>query len=159
MGWRVWGDTYDSTASMTDTTLFQPVIFNSNSIIRAARTWVIYFDDPVYTSLNMKIYSNDNNAPKKLLHTSTDVRTIAEIRESGTIAGVREIYFNFADINVKANDTYHFVINAVGYTPAGDSHLAWMKGFPDPVYAGGYTPAGETLVVAPYQLYFIGSNL
>lgn len=159
MGWRVWGDTYDSTSSMQDTTLFQPVVMSSNIILRAVRTWIIYYDDPVYTSLSMKIYSNNNNSPGKLLHTSTDSRTQDEIREAGSIAGVREIYFNFNDVNLKGGDTYHFVINASGYSPTGDAHLAWMKGFPDPVYAGGYTPAGETLVVAPYQIYFIGSNL
>lgn len=163
MGWTVWGDTWETTASMENTTLFQTVQFNTDVILRAVRTWIIYVENPTYTSLSMKIYSNEivgsTNTPRKLLYTSTDTRTPAEIKGETALAhGVREIYFNFADINLKGADKYNFVINAVGYAPSGDSHLAWMKGFPDPVYSTGYTPAIETINIAPYQMYFIGGS-
>lgn len=163
MGWTVWGDPWLTTAQMTDTTLFQTVQMNSDVILRAVRTWIIYVANPTYTSLSMKIYSNEvvsgNNTPRKLLHTSTDVRTPAEIKGATDLAnGVREIYFNFDDVNLRGADKYNFVINASGYTPSGNSHLAWMKGFPDPVNATGYTPALQKIGIAPYQIYFIGGQ-
>lgn len=158
MGWTVWGDDWPTTESMQDASLFQTVQFNGNFVLRAARTWIIIFGDPVFTSLSMKIYSNavvsGLNSPRKLLHTSTDVRTKAEVHTQPH--AVREIYFNFADVPVKGNDKYNFVINATGYAPTGNSYLAWRKAFPDPVYSGGYTPAIETVGVAPREIYFIG---
>lgn len=160
MGWKVWGDPWPTAESMQDASLFQTVQFNADVILRAARTWIIVFGNPAFTSLSMKIYSNDvvdgKNTPRKLLHTSTDVRTKAEIHTQPY--AVREIYFNFGDVPIKGSDKYNFVINGVGYAPAGGSHLAWRKAFPDPVYASGYTPAIETINRAPYGVYFIGGG-
>lgn len=163
MGWTVWGDVWESTLAMQNTTLFQTVQMNSDVILKAVRTWIIYIDNPVYTSLNMKIYSNEVvgsvNTPRKLLHTSTDVRLPSEIKgETNLPHGVREIYFNFDNVNLRGADKYNFVINASGYAPAGNAHLAWMKGFPDPVNRTGYTPYIERIGVAPYQIYFIGGQ-
>ena len=162
MGWRVWGDPFESGELLT-TAKFQTVQMNSDVILRAVRTWVIYVEDPVYTSLSMKIYSNEvvsgSNTPRKLLHTSTDVRTPAEIKGVTDLPhGVREIFFNFNDVNLKGADKYNFVLNGSDYAPSGDSHLAWMKGFPDPVNSTGYTPYIERIGVAPYQIYFIGGQ-
>lgn len=161
MGWRVWGSGWDSADEIEGTSLYQPVVFNRDVVLRAARTWIIVVGDPVFDSLSMKIYSNrpvdSFDAPGKLLHSSTDTRAKAEIH---TLAnGVKEIFFTFADIPLKGTEVYNFVINGAGYVPAPNSHLAWMKGFPDPVYATGYTPAIETINRAPFQIYFIGGTL
>lgn len=157
MGWTVYGDPYLA-GELEDLSHFQTVQFQSDIVLRAVRTWVIVYDNPVFTSLSCKIYSNEtvggDNSPRKLLATSTDVRTKAEIH---TLAnGIKEIYFNFNDVPLKGADLYNFVLQGTGYAPAGGSHLAWMKGFPDPVYTAGYTPTLESLAVAPYQIYFIG---
>lgn len=156
MGWTVWGTELIST-DLTSTAIYQPITFNDDIILRAVRTWVIVYNDPVFTDLSLKIYSNDAGLPKKLLATSTNVITKAEmITETN---GVKEIYFEFNYPSFNGADTYHFVLNGTGYAPAGGSHLAWMKAFPDAVYQGGYTPALETIGVAPYQLYCIGAAL
>lgn len=161
MGWRVWGSGWDSTEELEDGALYQPVLFNRDTVLRAARTWIIVVGDPVFESLSMKIHSNrvidDFDTPGKILHSSIDVRTKSEIH---TLAnGVKEIFFTFADIPLKGSEVYNFVINGEGYMPAPSSHLAWMKGFPDPVYATGYSPAIETINRAPFQIYFIGGTL
>lgn len=159
MSWIVWGDDWE-TGELASTAKYQPIRFNGNYIIKAIRTWVIVVNDPVFTNLNMKLYSNEVvsaiNTPKKLLHTSTDVRAKSEIHTLGN--AVKEIYFTFEDIPVQTGTYYNLVINGAGYVPTGSSYLAWMKAFPDPVYASNYTPAIETIQQAPYQLYAIGSE-
>lgn len=160
MAWSVYGDNY-STSAMTDTSIFQPVTFGEDTILLAVRTWIILYNNPPFTSLNMKIYSNEtiggSETPKKLLATSTNSLTKSEIITLEN--GIKEIYFEFNYPVFNGADIYSFVLNGVGYTGSDSSHISWMKAFPDPVYSSGYTPAIETLPYAPYQLYFIGSNL
>lgn len=160
MAWKVWADPFE-TSDLTTTNRFQPVTFGTDLILRAVRTWVIVYNDPAFTYLNMKIYSNEvvggNNTPKKLLATSSNTQLKANVH---TLAnGVKEIWFEFDYPVFNGSDIFNFVINGTGYTYADASHLAWMKAFPNPVYSGGYTPAIETLPYAPYELYFIGAQL
>lgn len=159
MAWTVWGDDWES-GQLSNTEKFQTMKFNKNTVLRAIRTWVIVINDPVFTDLNMKIYSNEivsgDNTPVKLLHTSTDSRTKAEVHTLEH--GVKEIYFTFNDVPLQSETFYNFVINGTGYVPTGSSYLAWMKAFPDPVYSNNFTPSLETLNIAPYQIYAIGSD-
>lgn len=159
MGWLVFADNWE-TGELTNTNKFQTLQFGDDIILRAIRTWIVVINDPVFTSLNMKLYSNElisgDNTPKQLIATSTNSLTKAEIH---TLAnGVKEIYFEFNYIPVNGSTLYNLVINGAGYTPTENSSLAWMKAFPDPVYSGGYTPTMETLPYAPYQLYAIGGR-
>lgn len=157
MGWTVWADDF-TVGDMSGVSKFQPVTFGKDLILRAVRTWIVVYDDPAFTSLNMKIYSNEGSyTPKKLLATSTNVITKAELHTLPN--AVKEIWFEFDYPVFNGNDVYNVVINGTGYAPTGDKHLAWMKGFPDPVYSTAYVPAIETLPYAPYQLYFIGADL
>jgi hypothetical protein len=155
-GWRVWGDPY-TTAEMSNSSRHQKVEFDDNYILKAVRTWVIIYNNPTFTSLNMKVYSDNAGVPGKLLHTSTNNLLKSEIHTLDN--GVKEIYFDFNEIPVRSGDIYHFVINASGYTGSETSHIAWMKAFPDPVYATGLTVSFSNLLYLPYQLYFIGSEL
>lgn len=154
--WRVWGDDF-STAAMTDTSMYQRVTFDRNYIIRGVRTWLIFYNDPALTNVNMKIYSDEGGLPRKLLATSTNTLTKAEIITLEN--GVKEIYFDFNDFPVKQDNSYHFVINGTGYTGSVSSHVAWMKGYPDPVLDQTPAPSFSNLLTSGYQLYFIGSVL
>jgi len=160
MAWTVYGDDLTS-GDLTGVTKFQPVTFGQDLVLRAVRTWVIVYNDPVFTSLNMKIYSNDNSSgshtPKKLLATSTNVQLKASVHTEAN--AVKELWFEFDYPVFNGADIYNIVINGVGYSPTPTSHLAWMKGFPNPVYSTGYTPSMITLPYAPYELYFIGAEL
>lgn len=160
MGWKVYADEF-TTADLTGVSKYQSVSFGSDLILVGVRTWIVVYNDPTFTNLNMKIYSNEVissvNTPKKLLATSTNVQAKSVIHTLPN--GVKEIYFDFNYPAFNGLDIYNIVINGTGYTYAASSHLAWMKGYPNPVYSGGYTPALETLPYAPYELYFIGANL
>lgn len=160
MGIVVWADPFETT-DLTSNARFQSVTFGQDIILRAIRTWIVVYNDPAFTDLNMKIYSNEiiggNNTPKKLLATSTNVQLKADVHTLEN--GLKEIWFEFDYPVFNGADKYNIVINGTGYTYDVNSHLAWMKGFPNPVYSGGYTPAIETLPYAPYELYFIGASL
>lgn len=165
MGWKIWATEWTTTGQMEDASIFQPILFPRNVILRATRTWIVAYNDPVFTSLSMKIYSNQVvsgiNTPKKLLHTSTDVRTKAEIFTLPNAA--KEIYFNFDDVPLREGDTYNFVINAVGYVPVNfpdpdASLLAWRKGYPDPIYTASFKAALDIVERAPFSILFIGAD-
>lgn len=165
MAWTVWGDNWKA-GELSDTSKFQTVTMNEDISLIGSRTWVIVYNDPVFTDLNSKIYSNElrsgENTPVTLLHDSTDPdtgdpdsRLKAQIHTLEN--GVKEIYHLWNYVPLQGETSYNFVINGTGYVPTASSYLCWMKAFPDPVLATDYTPALETLPFAPYQIYFIGS--
>ena len=155
MTWTVWGDKFE-TGELSNTNMYCKIKFNQNLVLKGVRTWIILYNNPTFTDLNLKLYSNEDNKPKSLLYTSTNVQKKEDIITEHN--GAKEIYFDFNDVPLNGNDTYHFVMNGTGYVYSNDSHLAWMKAFPDPVYAAGYTPTFENMLNAPYQLYVIGGK-
>lgn len=160
-GWKVYGDPFES-GELANTNKFVTAKFINNKILIGVRTWIICYNDPKFTSLNMKIYSNEVvgglNTCKKLLYTSTNTILKSEIITLDN--GAKEIYFDFNKIPINGDDRYNFVLSGSGYVYSSSSHIAWMKAFPDPVYAGGsgYTPTMENMGVAPYHIYFIGGD-
>lgn len=164
MAWTVWGRRWD-TGELANTAMFASFRMNTDTILKAARTWVIVFNNPTFTSLNAKIYSDEvrtisgtktGHTPVTLLHTSTDSRTKAEIHTLDH--GVKETYFTFNEIPLQKDTWYNFVINAVGYSPTSGSYLCWKHSYPDPVLSTDYTSAVETINSSPFDLYFIGGD-
>jgi hypothetical protein len=152
--WQVYGDQF-STSEMTDTTKSALITFDKNEILIATRIWIVIYNNPTFTSLNMKIYSNDNGSPKKLIATSTNVQLKADVHTLDN--AIKEIWFEFNKVNVKEGDSYHFVLNGSGYTGSDSSHIAWKKAFPDPVYSWGVVTL-PALGRAPYDIYCIGAD-
>jgi hypothetical protein len=156
MTFRVWAKPYDS-GELANTNIFQPVKSNTDMILVGVRTWIVVYNAPNFTSLNLKIYSDSlvggEHTPGELLATSTNVLTKSEIITENN--GVREIYFDFNSFPVNGQDYYNFVLNGTDYVPTSSSHLAWRKAFPDTVYETDYTPLMVTINKAPFELYFI----
>ncbi len=156
MTYSVFGQRW-AAGELLNTSVFQPFKPVNDLVIRAFRTKIIVFNDPVFTDLNMKIYSDDLGTPKELLHTSTNVRTKAQLHVDDN--AVKETFFQFNDIVLKGGDTYHAVINGTGYSPTGTSYLAWMKSFPDPVNATGLTINQGELGVFPSFMALIADRV
>lgn len=158
MAWDVWGEEL-LTADINVTPnlrVFQPVKFNKNIVLRAMRTWFIFYNDPALTNLTMQIYSNNGGAPGELLVASQTTHTKAELI---TLAnGVKGMHFNFDFISLRGLDTFHFVPKATGYTGNSGSHLAWRKGWPDPVYRTNVDSTLVTLGIDPYMVSFLGAD-
>jgi len=148
MSWYVVGATYYNDSDLTDTTVKQSMTFDTAVILKAVRIWLIFYNDPTFTSLNMKIYSES----LALLHTSTNSQVKADLLTDDY--GVKETYFEFANVNLAKDTPYYFVLNASGYTGASEStHIAWRNTYPDQYYP--VTPAldGLNLDVYPLTIY------
>ncbi len=159
MAWTVWAHDWES-GELANTTLFQPFRMNTDTIVKAVRTWIVVYGDPTFTDLNAKIYSDEvrsgDHTPVKLLHTS-DSRTKAQIHTD--LYGVRETWFEFTNTAALQGDTwYNLVINGTGYSPTSNSYLAWRHAYPDPVLSTDYVAAVENINSAPFDIYFIGGD-
>lgn len=157
MAWQVWGETLYTADLASGINIFQPVIPNSNIILKAIRCWFIGYNNPAYTDLYMTIYSNNTGSPKTLLHTSTNRLAKATIASENN--WIKEVYFEFDNVNLRSADTYHFVPRATAYTGTDNSHIAWRKGWPDPVYRTNVGADFEDLISNPYCLYLIGAEI
>jgi hypothetical protein len=154
MTWTVYGKPYAADADLTGTAIFQPLTFDYPVILKAVRVWLIAMGNPTFTSLSMKIYSDDSQqatrTPKTLLYTSTNSPTKASIFTASH--GVKETYFEFANVNLAGGTYYNFVINASGYSGAStSSHLAWRIEWPDPQYDDSVTDGN--LKTYPLSIY------
>ena len=152
MAWEVLGRTYYSDSDLTDATVYQGMQFDFNVVLKAVRVWVIVYNDPTFTSLNMKIYSNQSSAPGSVLYTSTNTWAKADVHTSDY--AVKELYFEFNDVALISGKMHYFVINASGYSGASaTSHLAWKYAYPDPVYETGVTLDKVKAGTYPLNIY------
>lgn len=161
MGWKVYGETLLTADLTSNLRVFQTVKLTKNVVLRAVRAWFILFNDPALTSMTFDIYSADienGNAPKKLLHSSTNSITKAQFLDSDT-NGVREAFWQFNDVTLNKDDFYNFVPRGTGYTGTTGSHIAWKHSWPDSPYRTGLDLDYEELHVSPYNLVFIGGQL
>lgn len=159
MTWTVYGKTWEA-GELTGTAMSQAVILPNNTILKGIRTWIIGYNDPDFDTLNCKIYGNDasDDSPSKLLFTSSDSRTKAEIQITD-VNWHKEIYFTFSDVVLKGGDTYHFAINSPTYNYSSSSFLSWRIAWPDPVYIENWTPTLVNSNRAPFFISsFVGAN-
>jgi hypothetical protein len=156
--WKVWADSF-STSEITLYQKQQTVIFNSNVILRYAKTWVVVSDAPDFTNLKMRIYAvNENSERGAILHTSSNTFQLSDILTAED-HGCKELYFEFPDISLSGVQPYYFALGADTASFTDESLLAWKKGFPDPVHAENVTTTFVSAARNPYDLYFIGAKL
>lgn len=142
-----------------------------NSVLLAMRTWLILYNPPNFTDLVCKLYSDRNGLPGALIATSVNSwkRDIPidedpdspPVLNRGILSthdyGAKEIFFDFnPKISLNSQLYYHFVLNCSGYSFTEDSHLAWRKAWPDPIY-GNATFNG--LLYSTYMFALVGAPL
>lgn len=132
MTWSIWADPL-LTADMTGVSKFITFGTDENCVMRAAKTWLVFNDVGNFTGLNMKLYASRDGAPAGLIATSTNSWTRADLLTT-YYNGAKEMYFEFNYVPLQKNTTYHLVLNCSGYTYSDANHMAWRKGWPDPVY-------------------------
>lgn len=162
MGWQVWGKSIYSSDMNETLGYYQPTIMHKNIILRAARIWLVFYNDPTFDNVGMSIYTNDDNTtaedtPAIKIADSTNTLTKSQIITESN--GVKEIYFKFNDIPLQSDIKYNFMLTSKNYVGSTTSHLAWVKAYPDPVYTEGYTPTLVNMPNAPFTIYFIGGTL
>jgi hypothetical protein len=119
MTWRVYAQAYETDASLTDFSIVQEVSFDYPQTMRAALLWLVFFNDPTFTSLSLKVY---NSNLTQLIATST-ARLKADLFTENY--AVKQVYFEFGDLPL-FKDTYNLVLSASGYSGASSSkHIGW----------------------------------
>jgi hypothetical protein len=137
--------------------VYTSVEFSEDFILKVIRTWVILYNDPTFSALWLRVYSNNGGYPGKLLHTSSNYWTRDQVSAQDNAA--RELYFEFDNTPVfKAGDLYHIAPWLDDYIGTDDSHVAWRKDFPDPCYRQGLTINMNQLGKFPYAVRFIGAE-
>lgn len=139
--------------------VYQPVIFSKSRVLLACRTRFIYYNNPAFTNITLKMYSNNpaTDTPDVLIHSSTTTWTKAQ--KLTLTNGVNETYFEWSQVNVRAGETYHFIPVATGYTGTNSSHIAWRKAWPDPQYRTNVDLVSGGLGISPFEIYFITAPL
>ncbi len=162
MGWRVWGRSFYTSDFSGAPVVHQPFIPRNDGIdfvLKAMRTWFIVYNNPTYTSIEMRIYSNNGGAPGKLIATSSNVQLKADLCTLDN--GAKETWFHWSNpVALDKDETYHFVPWINGYTGDGNSHLSWKRDFPDPVNLTNLEAVNiEKLNRWPFSVMLIGGDL
>jgi len=129
------------TADATNFRVFQPVVATQDINMISIRSWFIFYNNPVFTTLSMEIYTNSpDDEPEALYATSTNPWPKANIFTLSN--AVKSMNFDFDFLNIKAGEKYHLVLRLTGYTGTNSSHVIWYKSF-DPVYNTPLTSVGS----------------
>lgn len=127
-----------------------------NIVMLAMRTWLVFYNPPAFTNLRCKLYGDRNGLPGGLMATSSNSWSRSQLLTTSSY-GAKEVYFEFdPKISLQQNLYYHFVLSADNYTYTTDSHLAWRKAWPDPVYG---TATFENLLTSTYMFSLVGADL
>lgn len=157
MAWTVYGDSYDTDSAFTNGTKTIKFSPEKDSILRAVRTWLVFYNDPTFTNITMKLYYDGAGSRGDLLASSTTTWTKAQILTLDN--GVNEVYFEFDDRTLDSGNYYHLVLMGTGSSFSESSHIAWRTGYPDPVYKDGISVSFNNLLKFPYEFSLIGAEV
>jgi len=158
MTWDFVGERLDTSDFSGSPRVFQSFKLNQDIVLRAVRPWIIGFNSPVFSNLRMKIFSNKGGRPKQQLFVSSNAWNLSDLSEQPYFAS--EIWFEFdPEPQLIGADTYHLALSADSYTGNDTSHLAWVRGVPDPVNPTNFTLTFGNILSAPFKVSFIGAPL
>ncbi len=119
---------------------------------------ILLYNDPVFTNLELRIYSDSASSPKKLIATSTNVWTKAQLLEVQDHA-IKFVGFSFDGVFLNSAEYYHLVLYPNGYTGTNASHIAWKSTYPDPQYRTGLTLQAANGDNHPLEFSIIGETI
>lgn len=153
---RVYGE-WLATADGSNLRVYQQFTPARNMVLRAARTSLIIFNNPTFTAVTMKVYSNSGGAPRSLIATSTNSQLKADLHTLNH--ALKSTYFEFNYLPLKADETYHMVLGISGYTGTTSAHIAWAHSYPRPAYTLNVDMTFPKLSISPFDLEIIGADL
>jgi hypothetical protein len=177
MTWNFWADPLlasqgdiddpDFTVGHPGGPLYQGIIFHRNLILKAIRMRFIVYDKanivvgPLALALYSRYYdpnfSNTGTIPAEPIALS-DTKTLSDFFSDpgSNNHSANEIAFNFDFIPVKSEDEYFLaLVRASGvtvYNGDQDKHIAWPRGWPDPIWTENFTPTANNVGSAPYYV-------
>lgn len=131
MTWSLYGERLETADMSGSPRVYQPISFDQKRNVKAFKTWIVYFNTPAFTALYLDVYSNRSELPGSLLFRSSKSWTTADVSSDSYAA--KELWFDFDNpISFKKEDTYHLALYASDYTGNSNTHIAWIRGIPDP---------------------------
>lgn len=158
MTWKVSGNMLETDEADGSNLLYsQRFKLNSNTVVKAIRTWVVFYNSPTFTNLRLALYENQGGFAGKLIQESINSFDPSDIyTDTHSLKG---LYFTFSDIPLLGTEWYHCQLIADGYTFSEASHISWVKGYPDPEYRTGLTLTYEDRLITPYRFALVGADI
>lgn len=157
MNWRMIGKPFATLDMGSLPTISQRILIGKSISLDSVQLGLVIYNNPTFTSLNCKIYSDDSGSPRKLLHTSTTSWLKAQINTLDH--GYKFVGFSFNKPLLKSSIYYHIVLDGVGYVGNDGSHLAWRQAYPDPQYRNGLTLEAANADNHPFEYSIIGAEI
>lgn len=133
---------------------------NDDVILKGVGIGLIFFANPVFTSIGMEIWSDRNGSPGKLIASSNHTYSRAEIQAAVDSENYGFVHagFEFDEIPLRRGIPYHVAIRAVGYTGDSSTFLGWRNTHPDPQYTTGLTITVIKGGIAPLEVNMFGAE-
>lgn len=108
-----------------------------NSLFQGAVCAAI-FHDSIFDALSLELWSDRDGAPSKLIATSTNSWSKAQVDAQFTL-DYKCVWlgFEFVPIPVRRLVWYHLALRATTYTGDATNHIAWRHSYPDAQYRDG----------------------
>lgn len=151
--WRVYGDWF-TTVEGTNNSKAQRVTMEHNAILKAARFFVGFYGNPVFTQVKARLYADLNGSIGGLIADSAWVQKADIITD---LNGLKEFACLFDDIYLRNTESYHFSLYFDGYTGVDASHVFFRKAWPDPVYNRSVPETYLSHIQAGYYMYLVGN--
>lgn len=158
MGWRMLYKpifTADNAAAVpTIAQKFRIAADQDSKILAGLVAGVIWYGNPVFDLVKMEIWTDKGGSPGRLLATSTNSFTKAQLLTLGTPnnSGYSILGFTFPRIPLKAGMYYHAVVRFTGYTGVEGSHAGWRQSYPDPQYRAGLVLESTDAAKYPFEM-------
>ena len=151
MGWRMIGKPIE-TAEIG--VLGQDFILDESQVIKGITIGLIFYNDPTFTSINLKIKSPQG----QVIATSLTSYTKAECLAGGN-SSYRVMGFEFNETLLQASTAYRLVVDAAAYTAINSSYIAYRSSYPDPQYPRGITLNAAKGVKHPFEFSIISGDI
>ncbi len=154
-GERFLAENFDG--SLPKPVIYQPFTLPETTRVKAIRTAFVIYGNPTFTGLSGKIYANQGGVPTTLIHTSNNSWANTDLLTEWD-HGYKEIYFEFTNpIFLKGETLYHFAIDCSVQTFTYASHVAWVRGYPDPNTTHDMDIIPRNLGNIPFYFAMIGA--
>lgn len=148
-----------TTVEASNKSLFQTFTMIENTMVNTILAGLVFYNDPDFTNIVMKVYSNLDGAPDQLIMTSNNQFISHEIYPEGYLGASKVIGFDFDPHPFQISQPYHAVINITGYTYSDNKHIAWRHSWPDPVYQRNLVQSTKRLLNYPRHIVVLGSEI
>lgn len=171
MAWTVYGARIEDEDCAGGLSGDHPIVYQVFTIprelkLKAIRSWFIFKGAPDFNALYMQVFAmNSGSVPPRAS------LAIAGRTESGTSGpwvlsdilteeahGIKELYFQFTDPIWLRRGTYAIAPFIDGPSFTAQSHIAWMKHFPDPPHETSEELSVANIGRIPFNFALIGSD-